>query len=260
MTVTERLVLSASRRTDLVGCYPEILIERLKKYPPDLVHTVVIWTKNPANMLGGKPLGAALREYRQLYVHFTITGMGGGDFEPNIPPWEESVAMLEPLLELAKTPERISWRFDPILEAERDGERAGNRELFFILARKIAPWGIRKCRMSWVSPYRKVVARMRRSGWRLIAQTEEEKKAQARAFETAAGNLGMVISYCSMEGFPTSSCIDGEFLSRLHPDGLHCSQEKAKGQRKLCGCTKSLDIGWYTDRCQHGCLYCYALP
>ncbi len=41
------VVLSASRRTDLVGCYPEYLIEKLKAYPPEKVHTIVIWTKNP---------------------------------------------------------------------------------------------------------------------------------------------------------------------------------------------------------------------
>jgi hypothetical protein len=260
MTVTELLVLSASRRTDLVGCYPEILIDRLKKYPPDQVHTVVLWTKNPENLFRGKPLNSILSSYRQLYVHLTITGMGGGDFEPNIPSWKEIVAMLGPLVELTKTPERIAWRFDPILEAERDGEKFSNRALFPVLAGEIASWGIKRCRLSWVSPYRKVVTRMGQRGWRLIHQTEDEKKAQADEFEAVADRLGIALDFCSVAGFPNSRCIDGNMLNRVHPDGLRCSQERAKGQRELCGCTKSLDIGWYTDRCRHGCLYCYALP
>ena len=43
----EPLVISASRRTDLVGCYPEALVERLHEFPSESVHSLVIWTKNP---------------------------------------------------------------------------------------------------------------------------------------------------------------------------------------------------------------------
>jgi len=260
MTVKELLVLSASRRTDLVGCYPEILIDRLKKYPPDRVHSIVIWTKNPGNLFRGGPLNQMLKSYRQLYVHLTITGMGGGDFEPHIPSWKETVAMLGSLTEMTKSPERISWRFDPILEAERDGKTFSNRDLFPLLAEAIAPRGIKHCRISWVSPYKKTITRMGQRGWRLVQKTLDEKKAQVKNFERVAKELGITLQFCSEEGFPISRCIDGEMLNRLHPDGLCCSQEKAKGQRELCGCTQSLDIGWYTDRCRHECMYCYALP
>lgn len=254
------LVLSASRRTDLVGCYPELLTDRLKNYPPDRVHTIVIWTKDPENMFKKASLRQVLSSYRQLYIHLTITGMGGGEFEPNIPPWQEVVPILGSLVKMTKSPERISWRFDPILEAERDRERFSNGDLFFTLAEAIAPLGIKHCRMSWVSPYKKVVTRMNHYGWRLIEKSEEEKRIQTENFTRFGSRLGMMLHFCSVKGFPLSQCIDGEMLNRLHPDGLHCSQEKAEGQRELCGCTKSLDIGWYTDRCQHKCLYCYALP
>ena len=256
----ELLVLSASRRTDLVGCYPEILVDRLKQYPPDRVHSIVIWTKNPQNMLKGRPLNQILNSYRQLYIHLTITGMGGGDFEPHIPPWKEMVPMLGSLVESTKKPERISWRFDPILEAEREGKKFSNGNLFPLLAEAIAPLGIKHCRMSWVSPYKKVITRMNQRGWRLVEKTEEEKRTQTKIYESVGQGLGMTLHFCSVRGFPTSRCIDGDLLNRLHPDGLRCSQERAKGQRDLCGCTKSLDIGWYTDRCQHECMYCYALP
>jgi hypothetical protein len=257
--VQELLVLSASRRTDLVGCYPEILIERLKKYPPDRVHSIVIWTKNPENLFKNRTLKLILNSYRQLYVHLTITGMGGGVFEPHIPSWQETVALLGPVVEMVKTPERISWRFDPILEVERDGKKYTNKDLFPLLAEAIAPWGIKHCRISWVSPYKKAITRMSQQGWRLVQKTQDEKRAQGKDLEEVANELGITLHFCAVEGFPISRCIDGEMLSRLHPDGLGCSQKKAKGQRELCGCTKSLDIGWYTDRCRNECMYCYAL-
>jgi hypothetical protein len=256
----ELLVLSGSRRTDLIGCYPETLVERLSEHPPDRVHTVVLWTKNPRNLAGHRRLREALSAYGQIFIHLTITGMGGGVFEPQIPSWEEATGLLGEVVEAAKSPERICWRFDPILEAEKDGEKFSNLDCFPRLAEAVASFGIKKVTVSWVSPYRKVTARLARNGWRLLSSAPEQKEKQAEFLKEVCGRFGFDLRFCSMEGFPISRCIDGEELSRLHPEGLRCSREKAAGQRKLCGCTKSLDIGWYTDRCRHGCLYCYALP
>jgi hypothetical protein len=256
----ELLVISASRRTDLVGCFPEVLQERLREYPPDAVHSLVIWTKTPRGILVEGPLREALRGYRQIYVHLTITGMGGGEFEPRIPSWDQTVKMVGPLTDLVQDPRRISWRFDPILEAEAHGKAYSNFDLFPRLAAEIAPFGIKTCRVSWVSPYKKVAARLRRKGWRLLPLDRQRREEQAKELNRIAGQVGMEVEFCSMEGFPMSRCIDGGLLSRLHPDGLSCSRERARGQRPLCGCTQSLDIGWYSLKCGHGCLYCYATP
>ena len=107
------VVLSASRRTDLVACYPEFLIEKLRDYPPEQVHSLVVWTKNPQNMIAPGALRETLERYRQLYVHLTITGLGGTVLEPHIPSWETVLQMVPALIALVKVPERISWRFDP---------------------------------------------------------------------------------------------------------------------------------------------------
>jgi hypothetical protein len=259
-TMIERthLVISASRRTDLVGCFPEVMVERLKKYPPQDVHSVIVWTKNPKNMLAEGELRNALKAYGQIYVHLTITGMGGGEFEPRIPSWEKVVRMIGDLVDLVEDSSRISWRFDPIIKVEKNGLTYSNFDLFPVLAETIVPFGIKICRVSWVSPYKKVVTRLAQRGWRVISQVQQERNTQANQLVDFAGKNGLAIQFCSMEEFPVSSCIDGDFLRKLHPTGLVCSRERAKGQRKLCGCTQSIDIGWYSLQCKHGCLYCYA--
>lgn len=259
-TEKKKLVLSASRRTDLVACYPEIMVERLKEFPPETVHSIVIWTKNPENMLLNGLLKDTLKNYQQIYIHLTITGMGGSEFEPLIPPWPKVVQMIEPLIEFVGHPGRICWRFDPILIVKGEKKSYSNFDWFPEIMESISPWGIRACRISWVSPYKKVVNRLATQGWQIVPQTLAQQREQAQKIIAWAKSKGMQIHFCAMEGFPVSRCIDGYFLIEIHPQKLDCSLKKAKGQRPLCGCTESLDIGWYSLKCKHGCLYCYACP
>ncbi len=254
------LVISASRRTDLVACHSEYFIEKLKTYPPEKVHTLVIWTKNPQNMITAGKLKEVLSSYSQLYVHLTITGLGNTILEPNIPEWENTVKMLPDLVDMVKDPERIIWRFDPLIEAEIKGTQISNYDLFPVIAKQIKDHGIAKCKTSWVEPYKKVIRRLDKKHIKLSILSKEERQVQAEELEKHAAKLGIKVSYCSMEGFSRSNCIDGELFNRLHSEGLLCSEKRAKGQRKLCGCSESLDIGWYSLKCDNGCLYCYAEP
>jgi len=254
------VVLSASRRTDLVACYPDYLIDKLKDYPPERVHTIVIWTKNPENLLNNQRLRNTLASYRQLYVHLTITGLGGSVLEPHIPPWQKVAGMLAGLVAFTGDARRVSWRFDPIIRAEEEGKLLSNREMFPAIIREVSKAGIPLCRTSWVEPYAKVQRRCAKRGVTLNLHSLEERQEHARELSRIAKDHGMDMQFCSMNNFPRSSCINGELLTELHPDGLSCSHARAKGQRPLCGCTKSIDIGWYSQKCPHGCLYCYASP
>ena len=254
------LVISASRRTDLVSCYPAQLVETLAGFDPADVHTVVLWTKNPRNLLTAGPLPDMLTRFAQLYVHLTITGLGGTLLEPHIPPWPEVAGMLPGLVDLTGEPRRVSWRFDPLIRARTSTLQFDNFPLFGEIAAQVAACGITTCRTSWVEPYRKVQRRLSARHIELDIAAPEERRQQARELQTIAAPLGIDIFFCAMEGFDRSRCIDGERLTRLHPDARACSQARASGQRKLCGCTRSRDIGWYSQTCANGCLYCYAEP
>jgi hypothetical protein len=243
-----------------VSCYPELLIEKLRDYPPEQVHSLVLWTKNPRNMLAPGPLRETLERYAQLYVHLTVTGLGGTVLEHNIPPWETVGQTLPGLIALVKGAERICWRFDPIVRCVTQESLISNIELFVVIAGSMAAAGIGACRTSWVEPYPKVLRRLEKKGVRLAAHSAQERKDHVRLLEQTAAGLGMSLHYCAVEGCSSSSCIDGALLSRLHPQSIRCSTKRAKGQRRLCGCTESIDIGWYSQKCPNGCLYCYAEP
>lgn len=252
-----KLVLSASRRTDLAACYPEEFIRLLEDYPPEQVHSIVIWTKNARNLLHHARLRETLLQYDQLFLQYSVTGMGGGPLEPGIPPTEESLALLPELIRLTGSPERISLRYDPIVNLRIGGEPFNNLESFARVAPELGKWGVKRVTTSWMTCYGKVAKRFERMG---IETVPFDGRCQADYLLEQCNRHGLTLHACCVEGLPMSRCIDGPALSALHPKGERCSLAKASGQRPLCGCTASRDIGWYSQVCGGSCLYCYANP
>jgi DNA repair photolyase len=254
------IVISASRRTDLAACHPDVLITSLREYPPERVHTVVIWTKNPVRVMANDVLLAFLKRYRSLYVHLTVTGLGGSRLEPGVPRWDDVRSVLPGLVAFAGGGEHVCWRFDPLLHVRGETEEYRNLPLFADLAPAFATCGVFTVRTSWVTEYKKVTARLKKAGLALLPHDTAQIGEQVAELQRMAAAYAMNVYCCCVPGRPVSSCIDGALLTRIHPDGLACSTRKARGQRPGCGCTESRDIGWYSQTCDHRCLYCYAAP
>ncbi len=254
-------VISASRRVDLVGGYPDLFAALLdEKAPPDSVHTLVIWTKSPWNLLHHPVLSRKVKNYESLFLHLTATGMGGSLLERNIPVPDEVMGLLPELVRLVGGPERIRFRFDPIVHLRMpDGSLYSNLGMFDQIVRRAAGFGVKDVTISWMSEYRKVLAHLKAKGIVPETPSEEVKRKELAVLLDTAKKYGLRLHGCCEPIMERSRCIDGSFLSALHPRGIPCSTRKAKGQRELCGCTESYDIGAYR-LCPHGCLYCYANP
>jgi len=254
-------VISASRRIDMVGTHPRRLEEILRtKHPPSAVHTLVIWTKNPVGLLENRSLRETVAGYGQLFVHCTITGMGNTILEPAAPPTEETLHSLRELIALVGSPERVRLRFDPIVHMVfPDGRKYSNLHHFRRIASVAGSLGIPAVIVSWVELYSKVVSRLGREGVETEVLSDKDISREREYLLQECDSNRLKLLGCCVQGMESARCIDGALLARLHPLGLKCSVAKAKGQRALCTCTDSLDIGWYTP-CSHGCLYCYANP
>ncbi len=276
-------VISASRRTDLVAFFPDWLAGAVREeravfqgpsgrvatvdLSPENVHTFVLWSKNFANLIANRHgLLDALRKYNQLYFHLTITGLGGSEIEPLVPAPASVLRQIEPLLEIAGRPERISLRFDPIVHWEEKGRIMTNLGFFENLAGAAIQLGITTVRMSFAQWYGKAKRRATRRGFQFIDPSIEDKLAAARHLAALAGERGLFLYACaqdflaSVPGISRSSCIDGALFEEIHPRRDPSSRRKDRTQRPECGCTKSLDIGSYTQSCPHSCVYCYANP
>jgi DNA repair photolyase len=255
------IVVSASRRIDMVGTAPDTLRKILEtELPPPLVHTLVLWTKSPGAVLALPGLLDTLCGYEQIFFHVTITGMGGTRLEPLSPPMGKSLAALDALVRLAGTPERVRVRFDPVVHLLLPGGREyTNLRHVGEVASACGRLGIPEVVTSWMERYPKVRKRLEGAGVIAGAVSESTVKADAAFMRERCDEAGVRLTGCCAPPLESSRCIDGELFNRLHPLGRKCSTAKARGQRPLCTCSTSRDIGWYTA-CVHGCLYCYANP
>ncbi len=276
-------VISASRRTDLVAFFPEWFASVLNKekatvhgpsghsytvnLSPTVVHTIVLWSKNFTNIFGNRAgLKNLLQKYDQLYCHFTITGMGDTFIERDVPPYQTSVLKLGHLVEIADMPERVTVRFDPIVYWEEGGEVHTNLQIFKKIAPSLQKSGIKNIRISFAQWYRKAKRRAAKHGFHYIDPPREQKIQDVHYLIKVAREWGLSLHSCGQDFLAEipeirpSSCIDGLFLQKLHPDGEAVSIAKDKTQRAECHCTDSVDIGSYTQFCPHCCIYCYANP
>ena len=276
-------VISASRRTDLVAFFPEwfasVLEEEEAKVhgpsghiytvnlSPDVVHSIVLWSKNFTNVidnrLGMKDL---LHKYDQIYLHFTITGLGDTFIERGVLTYQAALLQLPELVKIAGMPRRVTVRFDPIVYWENEKGICTNLRIFEKIAPFLHKTGIKDVRISFAQWYSKAKKRAARHGFLYLDSPAEQKLENANYLVQVAQTWGLNLHSCSQDflaeipAIRPSSCIDGLLLQKLHPDKTLVSAAKDRTQRAECRCTESVDIGSYTQFCPHSCLYCYANP
>ncbi len=220
----------------------------------------MMWTKSPRNLLSHPLLSAKVKNYESLFLHLTVTGMGSSILERNIPPAGEVLGLLPDVIRVVGGPEHVRLRFDPIVHLRMpDGRLYSNLALFEGVLRPAAKVGIRDVTISWMDEYRKVLSHLGKKGIVPQSPSEELKRKELGLLLGIARRYRVRLHGCCEAIMERSRCIDGWLLSSLHPRGLACSTKRAAGQRELCGCTESYDIGAYRQ-CPHGCLYCYANP
>ncbi|MBM3333517.1 DUF1848 family protein [Candidatus Sumerlaeota bacterium] len=267
-----RMVISASRRTDIPAHYYGWLREALLRGEAEVtspfnrrvttislrrddIHTIVLWSKDFRNVV------ADLDFWRSWPLYFSFTLNDCKQLEPNVAAVEARLEQMRILAD-AFGPERINWRFDPVVYWD-DGRR-NNLAGFVALADQIAHLGVRRCTFSFMTIYKKTVKRGRRLGIAFHDPPLEQKREVSQWLACECAQRNMALLTCCNEGLEgiqnleRGRCIDGQLLADL--SGEPCSLEHDRSQRPQCGCTVSVDIGSYWMVCPHACCYCYANP
>lgn len=263
------MIVSASRRTDIPGYHMPWLMERLREgfavtrnpmnahqerivdLSPKRVDAIIFWTKHPGGLQGHL---AALAPYR-FYVQCTLNDYPPG-IEPGVALNDQRVEDIRRLAD-ALGPERIVWRYDPILLDPKHTPEA-HIDAFARLAHRLAG-AVDEAIISFLDDYARI--RKRLSALLIRTPTVEEQRAMAKGLAEVARSHGLRISACcepeelTALGIARARCIDAERIARLW--GREIRPKRDTGQRPGCGCAPSVDIGTY-GTCPGGCVYCYA--
>lgn len=306
------VIISASRSTDIPAFFAKWFFNRLAKGYCSRINpfnqqkqyisfskckVIVFWTKNPAPII---PYLHILDELGfHYYFQFTLNDYDSESLEPNLPSIEKRIETFKKLSNLIG-PERVIWRFDPILICSAITPRSILTKVWHI-GNQIKGY-TNKLVFSFVDikAYRKVQNNLvKETSIFTKDNVENGEGSEAQKTEIVEGlvklreiwrNEGwkLTLATCaeSIElesyGIQHNRCIDDRLMERLfgndkelvyylhtgklpQPDLFGDIPElpnnhkslKDKGQRKLCGCMISKDIGMY-NTCRHFCAYCYA--
>jgi len=257
--VRRKYVVSASRRTDMLACDPDRLLAALngnlpttKCLNPERIHTLVISTKDFRPLLDHTELSKVVKRCDQVCINLTITGFAGTRLEPKVPSHKLLLNRVGELVDYVGDPRRILWCFSPILSWE--GFSNFSLEMFESIATPIAKEGINNSILTFYIPYGNS-----RISPDLINQ--DKRLLFAQKVDAIAQSLGMQMSICKMKNYHRLRCVDMQWYAELHPEkdgsvvGYYQKMKKPAGH-----CRDAIwDIGWYTPRCGHACLYCYGL-
>jgi len=280
------LILSASRRTDLVAWHLDWLLAGFRRgwvevenpfrpsmrsrvsLAPGQVEACVFWTRDPRPILPVIDPSGLVQGLPALFL-VTLTGYGP-PLEPRVPGPHEAVAAIRDLAGRVGSG-RVVWRYDPVVLGSGPFSPEAHRARFRSLANALRG-STRRVVLSLVDWYRKTGRRLRPflapgddpgapvihevvplepMAMGLVSDLREEAR---RCGMSAVGCCEPEWDRCGL--LPASPCIDPvllrEELGLLLPGG-----GRDRGQRPGCRCAPARDIG-RTDTCGGGCLYCYA--
>ena len=267
------MILSASRRTDIPCYYAEWLLNRLRagyaltrnpmnpaqisRVPlsPEVVDCIVFWTKDAKNLL--PYLDELDRMGYMYYFQFTLTPYGRG-LETNL---RDKADIENTFIALSEKigPERVLWRYDPIILNDELTPDYHRRE-FSRLCERLSPY-TRRVTISFVDIYAKLLNRPAVKENLIRAVSPGEIASLSEFIGKTARAFGLYPCACcenadlSAYGIERASCVDGLLIEKLCGRPLDLPPDK--NQRPGCGCAESVDIGAY-DTCLNGCVYCYA--
>lgn len=254
------MIISASRRTDIPSYHCEWFLERLKEkyvkvqnpfnknqfYNVNLdkenVDIIVFWSKNPNIDFLERVRDTGYK----FYIHFTITPYDK-TVEKNIPRKE---LLIKKFIDISERfgKEKIIWRYDPIILNENFNIDYHIKN-FSYMANALKD-STEECVFSFIQIYSKI-----KNEFKNINNNIETRIELINNLKEISSNI--ILKNCSQNfnDIEKASCIDKNRIEKIL--GYSIKEKKDKGQRKLCNCIKSVDIGSY-NTCSNGCIYCYA--
>ena len=256
------MIISASRRTDMPAWQFPQLKDKIEAMDPTEIDCIVFWTKCPSWRFK-EWLPELEARGINYYFSFTLNNYEK-EIEPKVPKLETRIQVFKNLADYVG-PERMVWRYDPIIVDGGELTVDFHLDNLWMLMTQLQGYTHRLV-FSFLDYYGKVQSNMYnklpgRSFRDIHGGNNQEVAERICAYIAAAApEYDMEPRSCSEAnllekyGIKQNACIDGELIHRLF--GVDVPEKDPK-QRKECLCVKSIDIGDYRT-CKYGCVYCYA--
>lgn len=287
MKPPHRIVISASRRTDIPAFYMPWFMEQVERgsvktvnpynrkektipLSPQHIHSIVFWSKNYGPFID-RGYGERLQQSGyHLFFNFTINSEFR-QLEPHVPPLGHRLRQLEQLCAIYSA-QAVTWRFDPVCFCETPSGGRHNLIDFERIADAAALNGVQRCITSFRDDYKKITRRTSKmTGFQFIDPPLAKK---TRILTRMASHLSSrhirLYTCCEKEvlaalppdsDVQSAACIDHRLLARLYGDNVSFTHDSGQRRKKGCGCHASVDIGdYHRHPCFHNCLFCYANP
>ena len=272
------VIVSASRATDIPAFYADWFFNRLDKgYASwrnpfngkdsyvSFANTrfVVFWSKNPKPLIPYLPI---LQEKGiGFYIQFTLNDYDAEQLEPGVLRLAERIDTFKRIVDEYGVGS-VVWRFDPLILTEKISPELLLHRISAIVEQLNGYTEKLVFSFADIAGYSSVARNLRAAGINYREWDTETMSAFARRL--ADMRLPFRLATCAEAvdleefGIEHNRCIDAELMARRSPDDVELKSflQRAKpdsGQRKLCGCILSKDIGAY-NTCPHLCRYCYA--
>lgn len=287
MSRTLKVVLSASRRTDIPAFYMPWFMESIERgffevinpfnkrvsvvsASTDRVGAIVFWSKNFGPFLAESCGKRLVAEGYRLFFNFTINPPHPL-LEPGVPPLADRLRQLKEL-NRQYGQRAVTWRMDPICwYRSPGGPLENNLAQLDRLMDAVRERGTRRCVTSFLDIYAKVKRRAAAGAFTFVDPPLSDKIDLLLNLERRMAARGIALQTCCekevVEALPgestvtPSACISNLRLMSIYGGTLSLRKDRGQRVKAGCGCQVSVDIGSY-DRhpCFHNCLFCYANP
>ena len=254
---------------------------------------IVFWSKNPKPLIPYLPL----LENRGIhcYIQFTLNDYMSEGLEKSVPPVDARIQTFKDLVDKLGVGSVI-WRFDPLILTDTITVDVLLKKIKYIGDKLLGYTKKLVFSFVDISLYKKVEINLKKAGIPYREWTLELMNDFAARLADLNKSWGYELATCGEKididqyGIKHNKCVDDDLMIQIASDddvlmnhlgvvveepglfgevptdamelgdgryAVKKKNNKDKGQRALCGCIASKDIGEY-NTCAHQCEYCYA--
>lgn len=219
----------------------------------------------------GLPIRRLLQTDIPKLIHFSITGLGGTQYEPGVMKYNDLLDRIGELIEQGLDPKSITVRIDPIVPGVTKLEDIEN------IIRHSSEIGIKRIRFSILDAYPNTIIHMKKLGYNF---DEYYNKRQNGSYEFHAKKefidtltdellklkdkyqvtLGTCAEPCIREGISKEGCLSVNSVNEMLGTSIQDKGTNNNNQRALCSCYggKVDALSYDSNECASHCVYCYA--